>query len=195
MKLRSPLLIAAVLSLLAITPVSFAQAPAAAKPAQGPIVAVLRVQWQGVRDKVINICDIVPEEKLDYKATPDVRSFRELMIHLAGEGYNFLRPLGSVPGVTPPTNAQLETLKTKAELMKAVRDSYEWQAKVIDSLTEASANEIAPGRNGAPGTMPKWNSIVSLLVDNMDHYGNLVTYVRINGLVPPTTAARNAAKK
>ena len=41
---------------------------------------------------------------------------------------------------------------------------------------------------------PKWNAIVSLIVDNMDHYGNLVTYVRLNGMVPPTTAARGAGR-
>ena len=162
--------------------------PAAANPDQGPIVNTLRTQWRGVRDKVVNICDIVPEDKLDYKATPDVRSFRELIIHISGEGYNFLRPLGSVPGVTPPTNAELNTLKTKAELMKALRDSYDWQGKIIDSLTEASATEMVAGRGGAMA--PKWNAIVSLIVDNMDHYGNLVTYVRLNGLVPPTSAGR-----
>ncbi len=93
-----------------------------------------------------------------------------------------------MPGVTPPTTAELNALKTKAELMKALRDSYDWQGKVIDSLTEASATEMVAGRGGAMA--PRWNAIVSLIVDNMDHYGNLVTYVRLNGLVPPTTAAR-----
>jgi uncharacterized damage-inducible protein DinB len=151
-------------------------------------VNTLRTQWQGVRDRVINICEIVPEDKLDYKATPDVRSFREIMIHIAGEGYTILRPLGSVPGVTPPTNAELNALKSKAELMKALRDSYDWQGKLIDSLTEASATEMVAGRGGA--MTPRWNAIVSLLVDNQDHYGNLVTYVRLNGMVPPATAAR-----
>ena len=169
-------------------------APAAANPAAGPIVTTLRAQWVQVRDKVINICDIIPEDKLDFKATPDVRSFKDLIIHIAGEGYNFLRPLGNVPGVTLPTNqeltAQLNALTTKADLMKALRDSYDWQGKLIDTLTEASANEMAAGRGGAPGTTPKWNAIVSLLVDNMDHYGNLVTYVRLNGMVPPSTANR-----
>ena len=172
-----------------------AAAPAAApatvaNPAQGPIVKTLRAQWQGVRDKVVNICDLIPEDKLDFKATPDVRSFKDLVVHIAGEGYNFLRPLGSVPGVTPPTNAELAALKTKAELMKALRDSFDWQGKLIDSLTETAATELAPGRGGAAGTTPKWNAIVSLLVDNMDHYGNLVTYVRLNGLVPPASAGR-----
>ncbi|MEI6861109.1 MAG: DinB family protein [Verrucomicrobiota bacterium] len=184
------LLLAALASgqLHAQAPAAAPPAPApAANPAQGPIVRTLRAQWQGVRDKVINICDLIPEDKLDYKATPEVRSFKDLIVHIAGEGYSFLRPLGSVPGVTPPTNAEIAALKTKAELMKALRDSFDWQGKIIDSLTEASATEIAPGRGGAPGTTPRWNAIVSLLVDNMDHYGNLVTYVRINGMVPPAS--------
>jgi uncharacterized damage-inducible protein DinB len=198
MKNRHLLVASTALALLAAAPLGFAQAPAApaapaaANPAQGPIVTTLKAQWQGVRDKVVNICDIVPEDKLDYKATPEVRSFKDLIIHIAGEGYTFLRPLGSVPGITPPTNQELSALTTKADLMKALRDSYDWQGKLIDSLTEATASEMAPGRGGAPGTTPKWNAIVGLIVDNMDHYGNLVTYVRLNGMVPPTTAARGA---
>jgi len=194
---RSITIVAAVVALLAGAPFCAAQAPAAppaaaANPAQGPIVNTLRTQWRGVRDKVIAICDSVPEDKLDFKATPDVRSFRELIIHIAGEGYNFLRPLGSVAGVTPPTNAELNTLKTKAELMKALRDSYDWQGKIIDSLTEATATEMAAGRGGAMS--PKWNAIVSLIVDNMDHYGNLVTYVRLIGQVPPASAGRGGGR-
>ncbi len=189
------------LAALASGQLALAQAPAApaapavaANPAAGIIVTTLKTQWVGVRDKVVNICDIVPEEKLDFKATPDVRSFKDLIVHIAGEGYTILRPLGSVPGVTPPTNMELAALTTKADLMKALRDSYDWQGKLIDSLTEAAANEMAPGRGGAPGTTPKWNAIVSLIVDNMDHSGNLVTYVRLNGMVPPTTAARGAGR-
>lgn len=175
-------------------PAAPAPAAAAANPNHGPILTTLRAQWVSVRDRVIGICDIVPEDKLDFKATPDVRSFRELIIHITGEGYTFLGRVGSVPGVTPPATADLNNLKTKAELMKALRDSFDWQGKLIDSLTEASASEMAAGRGGAPGTTPKWGSIVGLLVDNMDHYGNLVTYVRLNGLVPPTTAAAAARR-
>jgi len=179
----------ALLATLATAPFSLAQAD---NPAQGPIVTTLRAQWQSVSDKVIAIAEIVPEDLYDWSPTPEVRDFREQFTHLAGEGYNFLRTLGSVPGVTPPTNAELEALTTKAEVMQALRDSYAWQGKVLESLTEEYATEIAPGRGGAPGTTPRWNSIVSLLIDNMDHYGNLVTYVRLNGMVPPSTAARGA---
>lgn len=193
MKTRHLFVATTALALLAAGQVGLAQAPAApAAPNPNPIVSTLKAQWVGVRDKVINICDIVPEDKLSYKPTPEVRSFEELIEHIAGEGYTFLRALGSVPGVTPPTNQELAALTGKAALMKALRDSYEWQGKVIDSLTDATASEMAAGRGGAPGTTPKWNSIVGLIVDNMDHYGNLVTMVRLNGMVPPTTAARGA---
>lgn len=194
MKTRHLFAVTTALVLVATAPVGHAQAPAPAAPAANPIVSTLKARWQGVRDKVTNICDIIPEEKLSFRATPDVRSFEELIEHIAGEGYSFLRTLGSVPGVTPPSNQELAALTGKAALMKALRDSYEWQGKVIDSLTDATATEMAAGRSGAPGTTPKWASIVALIEDNMDHYGNLVTYVRLNGLVPPSTAAAAARR-
>jgi uncharacterized damage-inducible protein DinB len=198
MKTRHLFVATTALALLAAGQVSLAQAPApataapaaapAANPNHGPVMTALRAQWASVRDKVIAICDIVPEDKLGYKATPEVRSFEELIEHITGEGYTFLRSVGSVPGVTPPTNPEIAALTGKAALMKALRDSFEWQGRVIDSLTEAQATEMVAGRGGAMS--PRWNGIVSLLVDNMDHYGNLVTYVRLNGMVPPASAGR-----
>jgi uncharacterized damage-inducible protein DinB len=200
MTTRTLLLGSTLLAALACGQLAFAQAPAAApaaaaaNPNHGPIMTTLKAQWVAVRDKVIPICDIIPEDKLDYKPTPEVRSFKDLIIHITGEGYTFLGRAGSVPGVTPPTMAELNALKTKAELMKALRDSFEWQGKLIDSLTDATASEMAAGRGGAPGTTPKWGSIVGLIADNMDHFGNLVTMVRINGMVPPNTAAAAARR-
>src|SRR5437870_589093 len=108
---------AALLAALVTTDISFSQSPATApgsamKPAQGPLVATLRTQWETTRNLMLGICEIVPESKYDYRATADVRSFRELFIHVAQEGYNFMAPVG---GVTPPNMKAIEELKTRDE--------------------------------------------------------------------------------
>ncbi len=167
-----------------------AAAPAGAV-VQGPIMTTLKADWQRVRDMVVNISDIVPEEKYGFQATPDVRTFRELFQHITTEGVNFLGPLADLEGITRLNTQGITAMTTKADLMKAMKDSYDWQAKVIDGLSEAQAMEMTQGRGGMS---PRWNAIVNLLIDNMDHYGNLVTYVRLNGMVPPTTAARGAGR-
>jgi len=155
-----------------------------AYPSSSFLVSV-RSTWESVRDLVVNMADSIPEDKYDWKPTPEVRSFREQLTHLAGENYLFF---GRVSGENA-TPAGLNDLKTKEEIMAALRESYAYGERVFDSLTEASAMEMVAGRGRGPGSQ-RWSAILGVIQDNMDHYGNLVVYVRLNGMVPPRSAGR-----
>ena len=61
-------------------------------------------------------------------------------------------------------------------------------ALAFDTLTEAKAQELVDGRNNQK--VQRWSFILGAIQDNMNHYGNLVVYVRMNGLVPPRSAGR-----
>ena len=141
-----------------------------------------KATWESTRDLVIGIVEAMPEDKYDFKATPAVRSFREIVIHLVGENYLFF---GRVAGENLGNPAQ--NLKTRAELIKALRDSYEYGTKVWASLTEEKAREMIEVRGQK---VQRWSPILGAIQDNMNHYGNLVVYVRLNGLVPPRSAGR-----
>jgi uncharacterized damage-inducible protein DinB len=86
--------------------------------------------------------------------------------------------------------AAFEGLKSREEIIQALKDSYDNGTKFLATLTDEKALEAIPFRNGQ---MPRWAIIMANLMDNMDHYGNLVVYVRLNGMVPPRTASRAAA--
>jgi uncharacterized damage-inducible protein DinB len=163
--------------------------PAPAGPTQGPLLSTLRTQWESTRGLVLAIAEIVPEDKYDYRATPDVRTFREIFIHLAQEGYNFMGPVSGEPA---PNMSALNNLKGRDEILAALKASYDYGEKIIAGLTDEKASEMVAGRGGRQA--PRWSGILGQIVDNMDHYGNLVTYVRLNGLVPPRTAARGAGR-
>ena len=75
------------------------------------------------------------------------------------------------------------------ELLKALHESYAYGAKVWGDLTEAKALEMVEGRGGQK--VQRWSAVLLAIQDNMNHYGNLVVYVRLNGLVPPRSAVRN----
>jgi uncharacterized damage-inducible protein DinB len=141
-----------------------------------------KATWESARDLVIGIVETMPEDKYDFKATPAVRSFRDIVIHLVGENYLFF---GRVAGENLGNPAQ--NLKTRAELIKALRESYDYGAKVWASLTEAKALEMIEVRGQK---VQRWSPILGAIQDNMNHYGNLVVYVRLNGLVPPRSAGR-----
>lgn len=186
-----------VLVLLGTNP-GVAQTPGGAAPAAGGAVAAppsfpatsfltpTKATWESTRNLVLGIVEVMPEDKYDFKPTPAVRTFRDNVIHLIGENYTFF---GRVSGESLPSNARFDTLKSRDEIVKALRESYDYGSKVWAGLTEEKALELIEGRGGQ--RVQRWSAILLAIQDNMNHYGNLVVYVRLNGLVPPRSAARN----
>jgi uncharacterized damage-inducible protein DinB len=189
--------VATVLVLLGTTP-GLAQTPGGGAPAAGGPVAAqpsfpatsfltpTKATWESTRNLVLGIVEVMPEDKYDFKPTPAVRTFRDNVIHLIGENYTFF---GRVSGENLPSNARFDALKSRDEIVKALRESYDYGSKVWAGLTEEKALELVEGRGGQ--RVQRWSAILLAIQDNMNHYGNLVVYVRLNGLVPPRSAARN----
>ena len=148
-------------------------------------LAPTKATWESTRTLLLGIADSVPEDKYDFKPTPAVRTFREILVHLIGENYTFF---GRVSGDNLGSNARFDTLKSRAEIMKALRESYDY-GRVWAGLTEEKALEMVAGRGGQQ--TQRWAAILAAIQDNMNHYGNLVVYLRLNGIVPPRSAARN----
>jgi len=154
--------------------------------AQTTILAPLKTQWDNTRTLLEGIVAQVPEDLYDFRPTPEVRSFRELFAHLIDENFRFM---GQAAGETPPMEkSAIEQLKSRDEILKALKDSYDYGAKVWMGMTEQKAMEMIPGRGGQEQL--RWAPILVQIMDNMDHYGNLVVYVRLKGMVPARTAAR-----
>ena len=141
-----------------------------------------KATWETTRNLVIGIVEVMPEDKYDFKPTPNVRTFRDNVIHLVAENYLFF---GRVAGENLGNPAQ--NLKSRDELIKALRESYDYGAKVWAGLTEGKALEMIEVRGQK---VQRWSAILGAIQDNMNHYGNLVVYVRLNGLVPPRSAGR-----
>lgn len=165
--------------------------------ADSKIVGSLRTQYEITSTLVMGMANAIPEDKYDFKPTPEVRSFREQLTHLVAESTNYVA-LVSGEGFTDP--ATLDKMKTKAEIVKALKGAYEHGTKVLADLTDDQAVEVVSIAPNAPLGLrgqqkQKWAIIMAVLLDNMDHYGNLVVYGRLNGLVPPRTAARMQPQK
>jgi uncharacterized damage-inducible protein DinB len=154
--------------------------------AQASFLAPLKTQWDNTRALVEGLVAQVPEDLYDFRPTPEVRSFREQFTHLIDENYRFM---AQAAGETPPLEkSAIEQLKGRDEILQALKDSYDYGAKVWMDMTEHKAMELIPGRGGQQ--QQRWAPILVQIIDNMNHYGNLVVYVRLKGMVPARTAAR-----
>jgi hypothetical protein len=98
----------------------------------------------------------------------------------------------SIRGVPPPDTSHLLKIERKADLVKAVRESFEYCDASLKDMTDRKAlSEVMIGKRK---TYPV-QGMISLLVSGNEHYGNLVGYLRAKGIVPPSTARRTLQPK
>ena len=169
--------------LTAVLVVLFAALPAA--QIADPISQAIRQTWDDAKGNLRQSAELVSEADLGFKPTDQVRSFGQILAHVAGANYEFC---AAAKGEKSPFSEDHfeKAAKTKAEISKAVNDSIAYCDAAYKALTDKSAAESI--------TMPFGmgsRSRVAALVGNtghvQEHYGNLVTYFRIKGIVPPSS--------
>ena len=162
-------------------------------PAQRPTGApgnsteLLR-QWNDLGRRLIAMAEDFPQEKYGFKPAPTVRSFIEQLLHMAGSNYLFTNAALGQPSPGPESESP-EKFKTKAEVVAYVKKSFEDGAAVIRSKGDAGMNQSV---NNPEGGKPirLLGLGYSLLEHSGEHYGQLVVYYRIAGLVPPESRPR-----
>jgi hypothetical protein len=142
-------------------------------------------------EQFLSVAEAMPAEKYDYVPNAPggnftgVRSFAEQIKHVACANFAFFN---EIEGKTPPAGCEkggTSPAKTKAELVKYLRDSMEYADKVCATLNSKNEMDHVDGRYGAPNT--KLGVAVIAVWHIADHYGQIVEYLRMNGIVPPPT--------
>jgi uncharacterized damage-inducible protein DinB len=183
---RIPFLAAALVAAAFVLPVHAQDAmkkdAAAVKPAD-PELKVVLDSWNEIGHKLITMAEDFPEDKYDYKPTPAQRSFAEQLLHAAGANYFFINP---VMGQKPPAgeDPKRDQYKTKADIVGFVKKSFADGAAAIQSKGEKGlAVEV---ENYFPHQKVRVIDIANGIIEHSgEHYGQLVVYYRLAGLVPP----------
>ena len=172
------LLIACFGLMMALLTQAFAQAPA------DPLSAGQKKIYTMTKGNLIRAAEKMPEESYSFKPTPEVRSFGEIIGHVADAQYLFS---SAILGETNPSPNVEKTKKTKAELVQALKEAFAYSDKAYDGMTDVQATQMVKffGSDSTKLSLLTFNS-----VHNYEHYGNLVTYMRIKGLVPPSSEPR-----
>jgi uncharacterized damage-inducible protein DinB len=175
------------LSLLVPAALVAQQKPAAPANAN-PITEALRDAWNGAKRNFRRSADVMPEAKYSFKPVDSVRTYGAILAHVAGASYEFC---AAAKGEKPP-HAEDEfekSAKTKADIVKALDGAIAYCDAVYKTLNDASAAQVVAGAFGGPQGARAANLIGNTNHYN-EHYGNIVTYLRINGLVPPSSQAQ-----
>src|SRR5580698_4655674 len=155
---------------------------AAVKPAD-PESKVVLDSWNEIGRKLTALAEDFPEDKYDFKPTPAQRSFAEQLLHAAGASYFFINP---VRGEKPPaTDApKRETFKSKAEILAYVKKCFTDGADAIKAKGDKGMNDLVVDPFANQQTRIS-DMAYGFIEHSGEHYGQLVVYYRLSGLVPP----------
>jgi uncharacterized damage-inducible protein DinB len=161
--------------------VSIAAATSFAQQPTNPLSTGAKVFNEMVTANVVGAAEKMPEASYSFKPTPEVRSFGEIVGHTA-DAQNMFCAVAA--GEKPPATGIEKSKTSKADLVQAVKDAAAYCDKVYSGMTDDHAAELVTmfGRQMSKLT------VMSVNTAHLDeHYGNLVTYMRIRGLVPPSS--------
>jgi uncharacterized damage-inducible protein DinB len=144
--------------------------------ASNPLTTTLSIFRSNMQDKIMKSADALPESKFSYRPTKDVRSFAEIVNHVADISYTLC---SNVKGEANPATATVK--RSKPEIMAYLKGSFDYCDGVYSGFSDAHLNDPADFFGAKTNKM-----FILTQVGNHDalHYGNLVTYLRLNGLTP-----------
>jgi len=150
--------------------------------AQSAVVkAEVLKDWTGLKDTMMKIADAMPEDKFGYKSTPAQRSYGEQVLHVATVN---MALLGTIGGTTaaPTINAKATA---KAEILKALSDSFDYGTALINEQTPDGMLQVVKARFLGESTRAR--VIYFLVGHTWDIYGQMAVYLRLNGVTPPAS--------
>jgi len=164
-------------------------APAVAQEGADPMAATVGQWFTMLSQSFVGLADAMPAEKYAFKPTKgefkEARTFGEQVKHVACANFGFFN---QIEKKEPPADCAMggpSPAATKAELMAYLRESFTYAQGVLAQMTQVNALEPVSGPYGGPSTRL---GITTLAVWHAsDHYGQLVVYLRMNGIVPPAS--------
>ncbi len=177
----SGVLSALALACVAVAPALAAQTASAPDSATNPISASLAQQYEPLKEYIVKAAEEMPAADYGFRPTPKIRTFGQIVGHVADAEYEFCAGLRGVPN---PQKTSAEKLTTKAQLVKTLSASFAYCDDPFRGAHDAAMNDKVMMFGE---THTRLYSMVSNISHANEHYGNMVIYLRLRGLVPPSS--------
>lgn len=184
------------LLLVGISPTAFAQTTGAGYNALTPSLAAdAKTMHTTIRRNLADAAQAMPAEEYSFRATPEVRTFAQLIGHVINANWFFC---SQAKEEKSPATTNYEQLTDKAALVKALNDSLAYCDEVYSATTDANFSRAVQIQGGAG--MGATNTVRGAILmfnttHNNEHYGNIVVYMRLKGHVPPSTGNAGPSRK
>jgi uncharacterized damage-inducible protein DinB len=149
-----------------------------------PQVASSKANFEQIKETILRSADKMPEAKFSFKPTEGVRTYGQLLAHIADAQYLLC---GIAKEGKEQTKGIEKSAQNKAEIVQALKDGFEYCDALYSTLTDAGSAATVSwfGQKRTKLAVLDFN-----IAHTFEHYGNLVTYMRINGIVPPSSEPR-----
>jgi len=169
--------------MIAVAALALLPTPLMAQPPANPNPSTQAVKGQFgmIKGVMAKTAEKVPDTLYEFKPTPEVRSVGQLIGHVADAQFMMC---AAAAGEKAPQSGIEKSKTTKAALSKALADSIAYCDTVIAGLDDKKGREIV---QFFTGPTPRLNVLTFNIAHSYEHYGNLVTYMRLKGIVPPSS--------
>lgn len=188
-----------ILALLVLSTLLLVALPAAAQSKLSPLAAAIDHEITNAENSFVAAAEAMPEEK--FSATPEslnisgsefkaVRTFSAQVRHVAADNFAIWAPLTGKPepaGINAPGGPP--EMKTRNEVIKFLKDSFAYSHEAVKNLTSKNELELVEFRGSK---VTRISLVILALTHINDHYGQIVEYLRMNGIVPPASRPRKA---
>jgi uncharacterized damage-inducible protein DinB len=166
-----------IVTTLALAPAG-AQQTSPTPPAAGAdaLAADIGKDWEAQKARMLAVAEAMPADKYTFKTTPEQRTFGNQLLHLAQAHVRMLKPLdpaGKVPEPTMPTS------ETREDVIKSLTAAYDYGTAVLKAVDGPLHQTI--------GANTRARAFYNAMNNAMNHYGQCVVYLRVNGIVPPAS--------
>jgi uncharacterized damage-inducible protein DinB len=196
--MKNVLLFLAAFGALSATKISTARAQGNSAPPQQPpsVSSVLNQNYGIVEQEIVSAAEAMPEDKYSFAPTngefKGVRTFAEEVKHIGFANHLFFGPLmgENIDAKSIEENANgPANLKTKAEIVQYLKDSFALGHRALAGIT--AENQVTPLSKPVFPFLATRLAVASIAMWHpMDHYGQMVEYLRMNGIVPPASRPR-----
>ena len=159
------------------------------------MATVAKGMHANIRRNLAEAAEAMPAADYVFKPTPEVRSFGQIIGHVATANFFFC---SQARGEASPATGNYErTVTDKASLVKALNDSLAYCDETFAATTDENFGKAikTPGPGGSPRDATRGSILIFNTAHNNEHYGNLAVYLRLKGQVPPSTGRTQPARR
>ena len=182
-----PIIVTVCLMSLAIAVLAQTSDEGADQALSTSFAASAKAMHASIRRNLLEAAQAMPAEAFAFKPTDQVRTFAQLIGHVTNANYYFC---SAAKGAAMPSKSNAETLTTKDAAVKALSDSLTYCDTAYQETTDQNFGEPAriAGQGNKSTATTRGAILMFNITHNNEHYGNIVVYLRLKGVVPPSTA-------